>query len=272
MQLPTEILFTMGMAALSMCWPFLVGAAEPTPVKQLPLPGETFLVKESPAFIIWPAERRQENQPWVWYAPTLPGHPDQHEKWMHEQFLQAGIAVAGIDVGESCGNAAGRNRFQDFYDELVTRRHFAAKPVLLGRSRGGLMMLSWASEHPDLVAGMAGIYPVFDLRSYPGLETAAVAYGLTAEVLADRLNEHNPIARVATVAKARVPVFLIHGDMDAVVPLQDNSAALLHHYAEADAEDCVQLIIAKGQGHNYWEGFFRSQALVEFVAKHAHAP
>ena len=27
------------------------------------------------------------------YAPTLPAYPDSHEKWMHEQFLAAGVAV-----------------------------------------------------------------------------------------------------------------------------------------------------------------------------------
>ena len=251
---------------------FLVSAANATealPVKQLPLPGETFLVNGLPAFIIWPQERSQENQPWVWYAPTLPGHPDQHEVWMFQQFGLAGIAVAGIDVGESYGNTTGHDRFQDLYKELVTNRRFAVKPLMLGRSRGGLMMLSWANQHPDLVAGMAGIYPVFDLRSYPGLEKASVAYGTTADVLADRLDSYNPIARAGSVATARIPTILIHGDMDVVVPLQDNSAALQRSYAEAGAEQCVQLVIAKGQGHNYWEGFFRSQALVDFVIKYA---
>jgi hypothetical protein len=33
----------------------------------------------------------------------------------------------------------------------------------------------------------------------------------------------------------------------------------------------VQLIVAKGQGHNYWEGFFRSPELVEFVIARAKA-
>jgi hypothetical protein len=37
----------------------------------------------------------------VWYAPTLPSLPEARENWMFERFLAAGIAVAGVDVGES---------------------------------------------------------------------------------------------------------------------------------------------------------------------------
>ena len=35
--------------------------------------------------------------------------------------------------------------------------------------------------------------------------------------------------------------------------------------------DLVKLIVAKGQGHNYWEGFFRCQELVNFVVARARA-
>ena len=80
-------------------------AAEPGSIKKLILPGEAFLVEGRPAFILLPPEgKRQKLQPWVFYAPTLAGYPDEHEKWMHEQFLAAGVAVAGIDVGEGYGS------------------------------------------------------------------------------------------------------------------------------------------------------------------------
>ena len=70
------------------------------PIKKLILPGEAFLVEGRPAFVFLPPEKeRRQPQPWILYAPTLPPYPDDHEKWMHEQFLAAGVAVAGIDVG-----------------------------------------------------------------------------------------------------------------------------------------------------------------------------
>jgi hypothetical protein len=141
------------------------------PIKELILEGETFLVDDRPAFILWPSqEKRSTPQPWVMYSPTLPRYPDVHEKWMHQQFLDAGVAVAGIDVGESYGSPEGRKHFSALYKELATKRNFGAKPCLLGRSRGGLWSSSWAIRNTNKVAGIAGIYPVFDLTTYPGMK------------------------------------------------------------------------------------------------------
>lgn len=240
------------------------------PVKQLILPGESFLVAGRPAFILHPVGGKlREGQPWVLYAPTLPPYPDAHEKWMHERFTAAGIAVAGIDVGEAYGSPQGREWFTALYQELVEKRGFAKKPVLLGRSRGGLWATSWAIENVDKIAGIAGIYPVLDFRTYPGIAKAAPAYGMTPEELERRQREFNPIERLGPLVKARVPAFFIHGDQDVVVPLDPNSASFASQYAAAGAGDAVKLVVAKGQGHNFWEGFFRCQELVDFVVEHA---
>ena len=110
-----------------------------------------------------------------------------------------------------------------------------------------------------------------DLRSYPGLAKAAPAYGLTAKDLEARLGEFNPVERVGVLAKARVPALLIHGDEDKVVPLKENSAEFAARYKAEGAEGAVKLIVAKGQGHNYWEGFFRCQELVDFAVARAKA-
>ena len=249
-------------------------AEEPAkpPIKTLILPGEAFLVADRPSFVLLPKEElRRKPQPWVMYAPTLNGLPDSHEKWMHEQFLAAGVAVAGIDVGEGYGSPKSRELMSALYKELVEQRGYAAKMCLLGRSRGGLWMTSWAAENPDKVAGIAGIYPVFDLRSYPGVANAAPAYGLTAAELQEKLMEHNPIEKVGVLAKAKVPVLLIHGDEDKVVPLKENSAEFVARYKAADAEKFITLIEAKGQGHNYWQGFFRCQELIDFAIARAQA-
>jgi pimeloyl-ACP methyl ester carboxylesterase len=237
---------------------------------RLRLRGESLVVDGRPAFILLPEEaNRTKPQPWIMYAPTLPGYPDEHERWMHEKFLAAGLAVAGIDVGEAYGSPHGRKGLTSLYDELVSRRGFAPTPCLLGRSRGGLWALSWAGEHPEKVAGIAGIYPAFDLRTYPGLDKAAPAYELTAQQLATELPKQNPIEQAIGLAKARVPVFLIHGAKDDVVPLRENSAELAARYQAAGAEDLVNLKVIADQGHNFWPGFFQSQELVDFAVSRA---
>jgi len=240
------------------------------PQKVLPLPGEVFEVAGRTAFAILPSSeniRTNRPVPWVWYAPTLPKLPAVEETWMFKQFLAAGIAVAGVDVGESYGSPQGREGFSAFHRELTERRGFSRKPVLLPRSRGGLQLYNWAIEHPDCVAGIAGIYPVGNLRSWPGLDKACGAYGLTAAQLGEQLAQHNPIERLAPLAQAGVPIFHIHGDADKVVPLPDNSAELARRYRALGGS--MRLRVPPGQGHNMWPGFFQCAELVEFVIAHA---
>ena len=230
-------------------------------------PWQHFEVVGHPAFMILPDEnKRRQPQPWIMYAPTfdrqLPN--EAHEGWMIEQFLNAGIAIAGVDVGESYGSPAGRRTFEALYQHLVTgHAGFAAKASLLPRSRGGLMLYNWAAEHPDKVQCIAGIYPVCDLRTYPGLAAAASAYDMTADELRAQLAEHNPVSRLAPLAAAKVPIFHIHGDIDKVVPFPENTGQVAARYAELGGK--MDVVVAPGQGHNMWHGFFHSEDLVNFV-------
>lgn len=142
--------------------------------KKLILPGESFLVENRPAFIMWPEESlRKKPQPWVFYAPTLAGYPDSHE--------------------------------------------------------------------------------------------------MTPDELEKQNGNTNPIARMSVLSKAKLPAFIIHGDEDTVVPLKENSQTFLETYQAVGAGDSVTLLVVKGQGHNFWEGFFRCQALIDFVIERAKA-
>jgi len=186
---------------------------------------------------------------------------------MMRRFLDHGIAIAGVDVGESYGNPAGRAVYNALHKHLIEKYKFDNKACLLARSRGGLMLYCWAVENPDKVRCSAGIYPVCDIASYPGLAKACGAYGMSEAELTAKLAEHNPIPRLAELAKARVPIFHIHGDVDKVVPLNANSAALAATYR--DLGGSIRLKVAPGQWHNMWRGFFECQELVDFVIAHA---
>ena len=238
-----------------------------TPKKKLPLEGEVFEVSGRTAFLI-PAKPAPQaaSKLWVWYAPTLPNLPGSEERWMFERFQASGIAIAGIDAGESYGSPDG-NKVFDALHAAMTARGYSAKPVLLGRSRGGLMLLSWAAAHPTQVAGFAGIYPVCNLASYPGIDKAAPAFKLKPADLQAKLKDFNPVDRLAGLAKAKVQLFAIHGDVDVVVPLEANSGRMKERYTALGGS--MTLVIPPGQGHNMWPGFFRCQELVDFVIARA---
>ncbi len=231
------------------------------------LEGELLTIAGKPAFIFLPAPaKRQTPQPWVLYAPTLlPNYPDEHERWMHEQLVDAGIAVAGIDVGEAYGSPQGNQGLSALVEYLVDQRQFSSKPCLLGRSRGGLWVSSWAAENPQHVSGIAGIYPVFDLRSYPGLQQASRAYQLDEKQLESNLEIWNPISKAGKLASAGIPMYIIHGMDDAVVPIAANSQAMQRAYQSKPGNPAFSLQAVPSQGHNFWPGFFRDRGLLDFV-------
>ena len=129
------------------------------------------------------------------------------------------------------------------------------------------MLYSWAASNPDKVSCIAGIYPVGNLESYPGLRRAKGAYKMTAEQLSTDLSQHNPIERLAPLAKANIPLFHIHGDSDKIVPLEENSQLIKERYDQLGGQMTLKVI--PGQGHNMWRGWFEDQDLVDFVIKKA---
>jgi len=171
-------------------------------------------------------------------------------------------------VGESYGSPKGRAIYTALHEHLVKKRGLDKQACLLARSRGGLMLYCWVAENPDKVRCITGIYPVCNIASYPGLKRACGAYGLTAEELKVQLAKHNPIDRLKLLAKAKVPIFHIHGDQDRVVPLDKNSGLIKERYDKLGGS--MTLEVVKGQGHNMWAGWFQSQTLVNFVIKHGN--
>jgi dipeptidyl aminopeptidase/acylaminoacyl peptidase len=256
------------------CWavvcaaPVVVVGADDANTAAQSFQRERFTIDGRPAFVIRPAKTVPGPTPWVMYAPTLGNtYPGEAETWMFRRFLSRGIAIAGVDVGESFGSPRGRETYHALHQRLVSKEGFDKRACLLARSRGGLMLYCWAADNPHKVKCIAGIYPVCNLTSYPGLKRACGAYGMTESELAGVLSDHNPVDRLEPLAKARVPIFHIHGNVDKVVPLADNSALVKERYLAAGGS--MELMIAKGQGHNMWPGFFECQELVDFVLKHA---
>jgi len=248
-------------------------AASPRPIPSvkaladlLPCTLDFFDVHGCPAFLIRPkGEAMASPMPWVWYAPVI-GHPRTDHAWLLRQWLAKGIGMAGVDVGESYGSPQGRKVYTALWETLTTHYQMSERPCLLPQSRGGPMLYNWAVENPQRVSCIAGIYTVCDLRSSPGLERACGAYGLSATELEAHLAEHNPIERLSSLAKAGVPILHIHGDADAVVPLEKNSGELARRYRALGGT--VRLIVIPGKGHQVCDEFFHCQELADFVSAH----
>ena len=214
-------------------------------------------------YVILP-EGRKTPTPWVWYAPHFDGvMPRDLHAWIATRLFAAGVALAGVDVGESAGSPAGRIAYTAFYRAMTKAYDLAPKACLWAQSRGGLMHYNWAVEHPELESHIAGIYPVCDLAVWPGLEKASEPYEMMPETLQAHLACHNPVQRLAPLAAAKVPILHLHGDHDTAVPLDLHTGELARRYRELGGP--IEVIVVPGAEHEEISAFFESERIVEFM-------
>lgn len=246
----------------------LLMVVESAAAENLPLPAERFEVNGNQAFVMT-AQNSGGAKPWVWYAPTLGNLPNSQHAWYFKRLTEHGISVAGINLGEVRGSPASAEKFTAFYDEMV-RRGFSPKPVLLGQSRGGLMMLTWAMRNPGKVTAFAGIYPVCNLASWPmknSKDKVLKDYGLSEDELLANLSRYNPIDNLQGLLANKVPFFIVHGNADTLVPYDENGKLLKERYEAGGGQIAVKIV--DGGGHKVTPSFFECQELLDFVLQQA---
>jgi predicted esterase len=231
---------------------------------KLPRVAETFEIDGHKAFVYAAPEPAKE-KPWLWYAPTLKGVSLVERKLYFESLMHAGISIAGFDLGEVRGAPASTAKFSLFYEEMV-RRSWSPKPILLGQSRGGMMMLAWAMGNPDKVRAFVGIYPVCNLASWSLKNSKAdtlADFAMPEAELVATLGQFNPVDNLQGLLANKVPMFVVHGDSDVVVPYDDNTRVLKERYEAGGGQITVKLI--PGEGHKVSPSFFECQELLDFV-------
>lgn len=234
----------------------------------LPKTREVFAIGDHKAFV-YSAPNSAQGKPWVWYAPTLNGVSIVQRKLYFESFMNAGIGIAGFDLGEVRGSPASTAKFSLFYDAMV-KRGWSPKPILLGQSRGGLMLLAWAARNPDKVRAFVGIYPVCNLASWPLKNSKAATladFALPEAELLEKLSQVNPVDNLQGLLTNKVPMFVVHGDSDVVVPYVDNTRLLQERYEAGGGSITVKIV--PGEGHKVSPSFFECRELVDFVIANA---
>ena len=227
---------------------------------------DLFKVDGYTAFVMVAKNPKME-KPWVWYAPTLKDYPSSRHSWYFAKLVAKGISIAGIDLGEVRGSPASNLRFTAFYNEMV-RRGYSRRPILLGQSRGGLMMLSWATINPDKLNAFVGIYPVCNLASWPLKDSKAAVlkdYAITEAELLANLERYNPIDNLQGLLKNKTPIFILHGNADEVVPYKENGKLICDRYKAAGGTITVKIV--NGGQHEETNSFFECKKLLNFIVR-----
>lgn len=197
-------------------------------------------------------EERARGGPWLWRGEFFGAFAG-----VDEALLRQGWHVVYMACPNTFGSPATMDLWEKLYTELTGRYRFSRRPVLLGMSRGGLYVYSWAARHPERVGLIYGDAPVCDVKSWPGgkgkgkgsaadWELFKSIHGLTEEqALAWK---GSPIDILAPIAQAGIPIIHVAGDQDNVVPHDENTLVLKSRYEALGGR--LELIVKPGVGHH----------------------
>lgn len=168
--------------------------------------------------------------PWAWRARFWDHEPD-----FDVALLKHGYHLCYCSVVELWGSPPAVERWNKFH-ALAQKIGLGPKPVLEGMSRGGTIIFNWAKANPSKVTAIYGDNPLLDLRAFPNNTPEAKAsrkqcldcYGITE---ADLPNfKGSPIDGLEALAAAKVPVFLVLGAKDDIVPITRHADVLEARY------------------------------------------
>ena len=193
-----------------------------------------------------------KGRPWIWRAEFF-----EDFDMADMELLKNGYARAYYRQNDmyGCPDAVnGMRRFQAFITHIFG---LSEKAILFGFSRGGLYAFNYAANYPNQVALLYLDAPVLDIRSWPGGKGEGIgaerewseclaAYGLTEDEA--MMVNVSPLSVIEKVAAAHIPIILVAGDADMVVPFSENGAILAQRYKEAGGE--IKVIVKEGVGHH----------------------
>lgn len=204
-------------------------------------------------FCIATPKKQACGNPWIWRAEFF-----GHEPQVDLALLERGWHVVYVPTAAGLyGSPDAVNIWNRAYDYLTQKQTLAKKPVLEGFSRGGLLVYNWAAANPDKVACIYADAPVCVIQSWPGgmgksaRDAENWQYCLQAYALSEEqaINfKHNPIDKLKPLADSNVPLLHVCGDIDDVVPMQENTNIIKQRYTELGGH--MELVIKPNCGHH----------------------
>ena len=203
------------------------------------------------SFIVCP-EHPLPGNPWVWRTEFF-GAFDIVDRALLDQ----GWHLAYHSASSMYGNPESIRNFDEFYQVAVQEYHMNEKVVLFGFSRGGLYAFNFALKYPDRVKVIYLDAPVLDLKSWPGglghgvgdvkcYHEAVTQLGYTEENFAEY--HENPLDNTEKLAAHNIPIIIVYGDSDEVVPYDENALPFFHRYRAAGGD--IEMIGKRNCNHH----------------------
>lgn len=214
---------------------------------------------------------------------VCPNEPCEGNKWLLKteyfgafpefeiEMLKRGYHVAYVANKTRWHDASDDDMKEAFCKFLCQEFHLSEKCLPVGMSCGGMHAVYFTAKYPERVAALYLDAPVLNLLSCPagvglaGDDLYPEFVEHTGMTTSDLINYRNhPIDNVEAIVIHKIPVFLVAGDSDTVVPYIENGKILYTYIKERGGD--VQEIIKPGCGHHP-HGLDDNTPLIEFALK-----
>ncbi len=146
------------------------------------------------------------------------------------------------------------------------------KCVLVGMSCGGLIGSKFAAKYPEWVSALYLDAPVLNLLSCPA-DLGKANGGMMAEFMeATGINmsqlicyREHPIDKMHLLLENKIPIILVYGDSDDIVPYEENGMILEKYYRENSG---VIITIGKENCGHHPHGLIDNAPIIEFVERY----
>ena len=224
----------------------------------------TFLGRE--AWLVFPKKPNGKGN-WIFKTEYFDDFPDFQIK-----MLEAGWHLAFVKNKNRWGLEEDFEIKIEFIKHVSKSFNLSPKCVLEGMSLGGMFAVKLAAKYPE---GVSAIYldaPVMNFLSCPaGLGVASnhiwdeftEATGMT---LVDLISyRDNPIDKMHLLYQNDIPIVMVYGDSDEVVPYSENGALLEKYYESVGGT--IRTFGKVGCGHHP-HGLEDNGPIIDFIMKY----
>ena len=186
------------------------------------------------------------NGKWIWKTEFFYAF-DQAE----QELFSMGYARVYYEISNMYGSNRAVRLMHLFHLHLREKYSLKTKPYLFGFSRGGLYAFNYALYYPEYVEKLYLDAPVLNLKSWPPRGSEEHSGLLTEYFLNEETFEKyafSPIDRLKEFAKNNLPVMIVAGDSDEIVPHQENSEIMVNYYRAHGLK--IEYILKPGCGHH----------------------
>lgn len=226
---------------------------------------EHFTFQGQCAKVLIPAEKA--NGKWAIKTEYFGAFPE-----LEIELLKRGWHVAFIQNDNRWAEEKDLHRKCDFIRFVSEKYRLETKCAGIGMSCGGLFAVKTAAMCPDLFNCLYLDAPVMNLLSCPcglgdGANFFAEYHQCTGRTISQMLNyRQNPVDLMYVLAEHHIPIILVAGDDDHVVPYKENGEILEEYYRKQG--EILEVHLKKNADHHP-HGLKDPRIIADFLEKHS---